>query len=198
MVKQLRAIVEWVTPIFNGVLALSAVLTFVVIYRQLNDTKNTAHLDQRAWVGILGINGTPKLNEPFIVTVDAKNTGKTFAKNLRGHIYFQSINADEQPNFSQDDLRRASDTKSVSLVTPNGDYQMQTDVFAQPEMQTVTQARLDDWKSGKRIFLAAGKIFYGDIFNCEHWTMFCFYLRRDFQGYLNHQQHNEADNNLCP
>ena len=172
-------------------------MTFLVIYRQLNETKNTAHLDQRAWVGILGINGTPKLNEPFVVTVEAKNTGKTFARNLRGLIYFQSINAGGPPNFSQDDLRRASATQSVSLVAPNGDYQIPTNLFAQPEMQTVTQAELDDWKSGKKMFLAAGKIFYEDIFNCEHWTTFCFYLRRDLQGYLNHEQHNDADENQC-
>jgi hypothetical protein len=191
-------ILEKVTLITNCVLAAVAIVTFIVIYCQFKEMKNSARLDQRAWVGVVGINGTPKLNEPFIVTVEGKNTGKTFAKKLRGHIYFQSINANEKPDFSQDDSRRASDTQSVSLVAPNGDYQLQTNVFAQPEMQTVTQGRLDDWKSGKKIFLAAGKIFYEDIFHCEHWTTFCFYLRRDLQGYFNHEQHNDADENQCP
>jgi hypothetical protein len=189
-------IFEKVTLIINGVIAASAVVTFVVIYCQLKEMKKSAQLDQRAWVGVIDISGNPTLNQPFIVTVQAKNTGKTFAKKLRSYVYFQSIPAGVQPSFSSDDDPVVN--QSMTLVAPGGDYKSQTDVLDEQEITIVTQAQLDDWKSGKKAFFASGKLFYEDIFGCSHWTTFCFYLRRNLQGYSNYKKHNDADDNRCP
>lgn len=181
---------EKVTAITNIVIAGAAVVTFFVIYFQL---KEMSQLDKRAWVGVVNISGNPTLGQPFLVTVEGKNTGKTFARKLRSYIYFQSISAGAEPNFSPDGELVLD--QSMTLVAPAGDYKSQTDVLDEQEIKTVTQAQLDDWKSGKKVFFVAGKLFYKDIFGCSHWTTFCFYLRRNLQGYSNYKKHNDADDN---
>lgn len=213
------------TLIFTALLVVSAFLTFSVICVQaliygfqlkemrkstqaatkaakaaetsVEQARETARLDQRAWVGVIDVSGNPTLNQPFIVTVQAKNTGKTFAKKLRSYVYFQSIPAGVEPNFSPDNDHPPGG-QSITLVAPGGDYKSQTDVLDEQEIKTVTQAQLDDWKSGKKVFFVSGKLFYEDIFGCGHWTTCCFYLRRNLQGYSNYEKHNDADDNRCP
>jgi len=162
----------------------------------LKQVREAARIDQRAWVGVIGINGNPILNQPFMVTLQAKNTGKTFAKNVRNYVYFIDLAAGDEPDFSPDDHVEAG--QSTTLLAPNGDYQTRTDVLTDQDIKTVTQAQLDNWKFGKKTLIAAGKIFYEDIFGCEHWTTFCFYLRPNLQGYANYKKHNDADDNPCP
>ena len=186
--------IEVVTAIINGVLAAATVGALVVIYYQFKEMQRSTRLDQRAWVGIVGIDATPpSLNQPFAVTVQAKNTGKTPAKKVRSSVYFQDLNAGEMPDFSRDGFSYPSGARSVTLVPPNAPYVTRTDIF-----DAITQAQLDDWKSRKKIFWVAGKIFYEDIFDCKHWTTFCFYLHPSLQGYSSHEEHNDADNNQCP
>ena len=43
--------------------------------------RNSAHLDQRAWVAPIDVTGKPEEGKPYKVAVTFKNTGRTFAKN---------------------------------------------------------------------------------------------------------------------
>lgn len=47
-------------------------------------TRETAHLDQQAWVAVTAISGTPKPDELTNINVLIRNSGKTFAKNVEG------------------------------------------------------------------------------------------------------------------
>jgi hypothetical protein len=120
MLQRRRPIGEWLTPIFNGVLAAAAVATFLVIYWQLEEMKNSAHLDQRAWVAPTHIDGKlPEPDKEFPFSILIENSGKTFARKLtvRGHLR-------DAPREGTSDFDKEMDTKksqtvdSVSLLPP--------------------------------------------------------------------------------
>jgi hypothetical protein len=139
-------------------------------------TREMGHLDQRAWVGIIGVTGTPTLNNPFLVQVLTKNSGKTFAKKCRSMVYFQDIPAGTEPDFSHDNTRYADN--SVATIAPNAELGTNTDVLRYEETKIITQSMLDNWKNGQSTFMVCEKITYEDIFGCEHWTTFCAYLAK--------------------
>ncbi len=83
---------EKVTLIITGVIAASAVITFLLIYFQLRETKNSAHLDQRAWVSTFGIGGNfPEADKEFHAPIKFKNSGKTFAKNVKVNWHIRTF-----------------------------------------------------------------------------------------------------------
>ena len=181
------SIYEWASLITNGVLATATVGALWVIYRQLKETQRTARLQQRAWVGVHNITGTgPIPNQPFSITIQIRNTGKTPARKVRTSIYFQDLNAGEIPDFSND----SSTPYGVKSLAPDERDDRTIDVFT-----PVTQAQLDDWKFQKKVFWIAGKIFYQDIFGCEHWTTFCYEWHENLKGYTDYKIHNETDDN---
>jgi hypothetical protein len=156
-------------------------------------SERTARIDQRAWVGVTGIEGRPNLNQKLIVTTKAINTGKSFAINFRSVVYFQMVPADGKPDFSLDELRPYADASKTLLAPGGGEYVTESDVFCEYETKTVTQTQLNDWKEGKSLFIVAGKLTYEDIFGYPHWTTFCFRMRRDLKGYNTYKDHNDTD-----
>jgi hypothetical protein len=160
----------------------------------VKQSRETSRLDQRAWVGVISVSGNPTLNQPFIVTIQAKNTGKTFAKKLRSNVYYQEFSSGREPDFSSADNQPPPGVQSVTLVAPNGEYAIKTDIFDVP----ITQRQLDDWKSGQKVFFASGIITYEDVFGVAHWTTFCYYLKRSLDAYSNYAKHNDADENISP
>jgi hypothetical protein len=157
--------------------------------------EENAHLDQRAWVAFINVSGTPVVDSSLSVAVKVKNSGKTFAKNLRMYVYFQETKEGGKPDFSEDETSHSGG--SVFLLAPNGEYESKTDVFSGiTETGKVTQGQIDDWKTGKKNFFVCAKLTYDDIFGCSHWTTLCNYLSRDLQ-YRAYREHNDADDNRC-
>src|SRR5207249_1601891 len=141
-----------------------------------------AHLDQRAWVAPVEIIGTPTENEAFVITVKIKNTGKTFAKNLRAIKVVEEVKKGEEPHFVEDTM----DTKdlpgeeipSITLLAPNQDY---LGKLALKHDMIITKAYLEQLKSGDILAFSHGIIRYDDIFGQSHWTTYCAFLNRDLK-----------------
>ena len=157
------------------------------------------HLDQRAWVALTNVEGIPAVGQIFTVTVTVKNTGKTFAKNFRMPVVIEKLPKDKKPDFGWADLEADKRSGSVSLLPPNAEYGTNTEVditaTGKPPAD-VTQAQIDEIKSGEYSIFIYGKLHYTDIFNCEHWTTFCSEILPTMK-YRICTEHNDADNNNC-
>lgn len=150
-------------------------------------------LDQRAWVFATGIEGSPKIGSPFVITVFVRNTGKTVASAVWTSCIAEIIRGKEQPHFNHEARKEEGD--SVSLLAPGGQFvTVDTDIDS---WNNTTQEHIDLINSGNIVIYVHGTISYGDIFDCWHWTTFCFRLRRDGQ-YENCETHNAMDNGRCP
>lgn len=154
-------------------------------------TKSTenAHLDQRAWVSAkITKVGLPTEGKEFVVEVDIKNTGRTFARkvNINGEFKIGPIDAD--PPFTYDDNEAV---KNI-LLAPNGDY-----TFTLTTKQPWDSMRDNKVKFGPNKMLLHGYVTYYDIFDCVHWTIFCFILDPKKGEWPVYSKHNEADNDRC-
>jgi hypothetical protein len=192
MLKRRVPIFDRLTLIFNGVLALAAVATFLVIYWQLKEMKNSAHLDQRAWVGPMHIDGKlPEPDKEFGISIQVENSGKTFAKKLGVRWHIREAPKESAPDFDKEMNAKTQTVDSLGLLPPHGDIVMKTRAEVKPDQEMVNR-----FKSGESRIFVFGKITYVDVFDCPHWTTFCYYLREDgtFEIW---ESHNDADDNHC-
>jgi hypothetical protein len=209
---------RWRHPqvIVNGALAFVAVIAAIIYFCQLQQMKKatraatnaaarakdsidqarqTAHLDQRAWVAITEIAGVPTEGQPFTVTVTATNTGRTFAKKFQMTTYTLNLPSGLEPTFESDDTDWT--TGSIDVLAPNAAKRTNKNVIGTRENpDKVTADKLKYWKSTTTLFVA-GKLIYEDIFGCQHWTTFCAYLETDLT-WVYYRNHNDADNNCGP
>jgi hypothetical protein len=132
------------------------------------------HLDQRAWLQIDPQSPQDMQPEGFrtdkMIIVEVKNTGKTPALHIHGHMKFQDIKdtypypsskADRGLDFSYSDQPTYGQAiVSIPTLHPNGSFH-----------QVVKGAHTQEAHIG--IFVH-GEVRYCDIFNEEHWAKFCF------------------------
>jgi hypothetical protein len=148
----------------------------------------TLRIDQRAWVAPDGIVGTTETNQPYIVTVLLKNTGKTFAKGcfIRSGTQQNELSED-YPNF--DPIIEAAQHIELGTVAPN-------QVVKHPLQISQTKQEFDEVAIPTVRFFIFGEVTYDDIFGCHHWTKFCFRARPagKFEVY---GPYNDTDDN-CP
>jgi hypothetical protein len=150
------------------------------------------HIDQRAWVAPDIFDGSPKLNEKYIVRVVLKNTGKTFAYDCRTVIDVRTKKAVEpDPDFER--LLQQKRETPGGLLAPN---QIRPCPILMDPGKTVSQDVLDMMNNQDWIVLVFGKITYRDVFGCSHWTTFCTRVHKD--GFEAHDAYNDADRNVCP
>jgi hypothetical protein len=163
--------------------------------------KESAHLDQRAWVGILDIKFVCEVDKPLTTTVTVRNTGKTFARELQVMRYIEVLPSVMEPLFSEDNVSNwkalmanaGQSIGSVALLSPNGDF---IGDVTQLIPEKISQTDLDDIKAGKLIVWSHGKIIYRDIFDCHHWTTYCIRSTKDLT-FRSCDKHNDADNDRC-
>jgi hypothetical protein len=160
----------------------------------LDATIDNFHQDQRAWVATIDISGTPVKDTQWVVTVRAKNTGKTFAKKF--HLVTGTSMGLERPDFSPVDKYREdpSKTTSISLLSPGGEYVARTALTGEGSehgFPDPAQADIDRMKAGFPIFVY-GKMSYVDVFGVSHWSTYCSHLTRQL-AWENCSYHNDAD-----
>jgi len=75
-------------------------------------------------------------------------------------------------------------------LPPNGDYTIDA------ESEAPDQIGVNKIKSGEYRVFIFGEITYKDIFDCSHWTNFCYVLKTNgtFEIW---EAHNDADVNHC-
>lgn len=163
--------------------------------KAIRATQDAMRLDQRAWVAMASVTGALTLNQPWVVHLGARNTGKTFAKNFRERDFISRIpRKDAVPDF---DPRNLIPYGSVSILPPNGDYTADIPVTGEdsnPHVDNPSQIDLDNIKSGDWSIYAFGKLEYDDIFRVHHWTTYCFFISRK-DTWESCRQHNDADDN---
>jgi hypothetical protein len=124
------------------------------------------------------------------VEIPIKNTGKTFARKMGLDATVFIIGADGRPNFTTRDPRSDPPVKDL-LLSPNGEY-----AFAFHTKGPISHEEIERIKSGGNAILH-GYITYYDIFDCVHWTIFCFWLDPEDWKWKVYQEHNDADNDRC-
>lgn len=212
------SIFEQITLLFSAVIAVSAFMTFLAICiqglifnGQLGEMKKStdaatkaakaaedsvtfaresAHLDQRAWVGPMGIRGNPpEVNKDFVADVTVKNRGRTFARKVEVKWHVREVPRQQTPDFDNEMDTPSQTSNSVGLMPPDGEYIIKAHGAVRPD-----QAIVDRIQSGAvRVFIF-GKLTYTDVFDCSHWTTFCYALKTD-GTYEIWETHNDADDN---
>jgi hypothetical protein len=154
-------------------------------------TQDAMRLEQRAWVAVSGITGTPTLGQQFIVQITAANSGRTFAKRFRMVSTVEVARAGTKLSFENDP---EASYNSLSILPPNGTYIAKNKVTGEgslPALPNPTQDDMDKIKAGN---VEISAFDYTDIFKAPHWTIYCFRLQRDM-NWISCGEHNDADNN---
>lgn len=160
----------------------------------VQQARESAHIDQRSWIGAVAIDGTPSPNSRFKIDVTLKNTGKTFAKNVTVKSAILRSKNWKIPDF--DALLKPIEPKGQGILAPDGEFHS---VMTTPD--NITEQELLDIEVGDVTLYIFGQTTYEDVFFCKHWTHFCFVLAGDREAGWKHnayQSYNEADANCGP
>ena len=159
-----------------------------LIEKSFQATIDNFHLDQRAWVGIDNIAGSPAKNEPFVVTAYVKNTGKTPAKNVRawGHCEPRA----EMPNvqYGCSTGLVSSSPRSSGLLNPGGTFLLTLN----PSHGHPLQQELKETLESKKTFYVYGCATYDDVFNSTHWLTYCSHWDEHIKGYAPCAKYNDS------
>jgi hypothetical protein len=160
---------------------------------EMKESKSLAHLDERAWVAPVSVTGKPEIGQYYTIKVETRNTGKTFAKGLKGValVKYKELSAPD-PDFASEEERE--NIGSPGLLAPNANFTYNLELF---KTDKVTKEHMDFLNSPSTVILVFGKITYRDIFDCEHWTTFCYHCTPSGDCYT-YGPHNDADDNRCP
>jgi hypothetical protein len=121
-----------------------------------------------------------------------KNSGRTFAKKTRVSTVAYTKPSGEIPPFVLDESGGPYKSFAASgLLMPN--EQFTTDLMLN-SVGPVTEAVMENLKSGKIIVRIHGRIFYEDILGGSHWTKFCYVMSPSF-SFGACEEYNDADEN---
>lgn len=149
-------------------------------------TVNQFRLEQRAWVGVLGVTNLKfSANEPASFSVMATNSGKTPALHVKQIITGKSRPSNERFIFQ---YGPPVGLESETVIQPG----MQV-MFNTAPGDPLPQLAIDDIKSGKTVMRLHGRIHYDDVFGQKHQTTFCFILKPDLATTQWCSDYNEAD-----
>jgi hypothetical protein len=162
--------------------------------KYLDATIAQFHLDQRAWVAVVDIKGTPELDKVWIVTVRARNSGKTFAKELRGTTSATPVPKGKSLDFVvKENKTTNTNPVTVAVLAPNADFE---NVIGDPAAAKINQTALDNLTHGDITEFVHGRLSYRDVFGCPHWTTYCFSLGTNLR-WVGCNEHNSADDETC-
>jgi hypothetical protein len=158
-------------------------------------SKETMHVDQRAWIGVEHVDvteATPAFSRLFFrdrwaILVIFRNTGKTPAMGVQGTAIIETVNAPTAADFAA----VSKWTAKYGHIPPGQEFAMRT--------------RLKDGKlsmpvSHKTFVLSEdavyvyGHISYNDIFGMPHWVDFCQVLEHG--TWAVYHQHNDDDSHV--
>jgi hypothetical protein len=158
--------------------------------KSLQATIDNFHLEQRAWVGPLVINAEMVIGKPLIVAAKFKNTGRTPAINVIPAGFLQPVTEGYAPDFTM----KTTGPQTRTVMPPDGTIILERNGTRGGVM---TPAIFDALESGKLKIYIFGKIAYEDVFNCGHWTQYCFVFKPDTKSFLECNTHNAVDNEYC-
>lgn len=180
-----RSVQEWLTDIrisppdsntiWNGIVAVCAVIGVVFVGIQSCQMQQTLEVSQRAWVvtkEVKIVEGTFGPGLRPTVTLELDNSGPSPAMNLKAIAIFGVGSV--IPNFeglSGDALRGMTNTPVSSVgVLGSGT----TFVMPLRHHEALTAAAIQDILTNKQALIVTGVIDYEDIFHRARQTSFCF------------------------
>jgi hypothetical protein len=137
----------------------------------LTENKNSSQLDRRAWLTVTGISVIPtQLPSTLLppVQIAITNSGKTPA--INAICIAESHALDGLPDTPRPKLTNSRDFNLPAILAPGFDS-----FKCAPEQETAPLTPT------KRLFFF-GTVTYADIENRQHWTDFCFVLKRAVAG----------------
>lgn len=176
-------------------MALPVGIVAVVIYgyqlcrmtQSIDLTRHMAKIDERAWVGVESITGSPKAGEILRLGIVLKNSGKTFAKKVRNGIDTYETSAHEAP-----ETEVLVNEQRYTVLAPGQLFTIwrRPDYVDKDAAERVTKETVH--------FFVKAKITYDDIFGCEHWLKVCARFNPFTQTYEMCSTYNDADGETCP
>jgi hypothetical protein len=186
-----QAVIQSKTDNANAILAQqqiaqSALATSQENFKQsINSSSDQLRLDQRAWVGLVGVSlEAVEIGKPIYAHVILFNSGKTLAKRVSPmyHLAFSPVPFKKLPPAD----RVRPEEMTVGIVVPGGRYDSR---FGTKGNSTETDKQnLADWYA-----YIWGEVGYDDIFKQHHRTLFC-EVRKGGEGEFNQCRfHNDAN-----
>jgi hypothetical protein len=158
----------------------------------VKQAREASHLEQRAWVAPFGVpkSAKPEDGNAFKIDIPIINTGKSFAREVGLSVDFELWDTGPRPNFTP---KGQTEPVTGLLLAPGGTY---TGIWRSD--QTWRDGDAFDKINGKSArAVLFGTLTYYDIFDCVHWTTYCFILRSEDWTWEIYKEHNQADNDKC-
>jgi hypothetical protein len=171
-------------------MSVATVVTAIFIGFQWREMHEAATNDQRAWVGIGGIQvAALKPSEQITVQIPYTNTGKSLALDVRTRS-FATIGEEQ---FNPSDFISAHSNESFQrpiVVFPGIPATNMSIVVPTADATAIVEAV----KSGQKHFYVLGEIRYKDIFDRPHFTQFCGeYSVKTSGNLMSCKEYNTAD-----
>jgi hypothetical protein len=148
-------------------------------------TVETFRLDQRAWVApievitpILKVGASPTFG--FLIS----NTGKTPALRHRNIVVYRVLPKEQKFVADYPNIK----SSSTSAILPGARMGISV-----PSERIVTQADIEELRTGAKILYVYGQLFYDDVFKQSHYTRFCVYLHTDLSSFQSCDTYNDAN-----
>jgi hypothetical protein len=157
----------------------------------LDATIENFRLEQRAWVGEVGIHKVIfKEGQKIKAAIIVKNSGKTPAKNVHSSGNVRIISPNVDPCARKFDFKG----RSASLLQP-GDAPLYFVSYRFPNDVILTKDEIDSIKGGKLAAYLTDMITYDDVFGGHHFTKVCLRLNEDLSTFSSCTAHNNKSCN---
>jgi len=183
--KRRKAIKFWAEIVGLIVLTIYTVYTASTYY-QIKESAEAAtkqfRADQRAWLAIAFLSGTPKAGQDLPVTIQTVNHGKTTAINVHTCAVADAVAASQEfPGFRD---YTATDCTAEDIITPVGSAYLHAKVISTVHNTRIDKAIADRLTDGRIVVRIYGKTTYSDIFGCHRWISFCVRREATVQGVI--------------
>ena len=161
-------------------------------------TQDQMQLDQRAWIGVEGVDGSLEAGKPFIINTHYFNTGRTPALHLveqaRGIVLPRGEKFTPDYNAPRDE---SLPVKAVAAIFPNQvstqHVRMTKDNSDPTKDAPADQSGIDVIDRGDVTIYVFGRVCYRDVFNKPHWMRFCNLYNHKDNSYYACDTYNEVD-----
>jgi len=152
--------------------------------KSLRATIDNLHLDQRAWVGMVGIGlDAVEIDKPLYAHVVLFNSGKTVAK----HVTAVNVMRFFPTKLKKLPPTNAGESKSVGVLVPGARYERKFTDAKRKVSKVDKDCITGDWYT-----YIWGEVKYIDIFKQHHRTLFCSYRQGAEGDFLQCPFNNDA------
>ncbi len=156
--------------------------------QSIDAAQKQVQLDQRAWMGVVSVDGQVEAGKKIKAIVHFKNIGKTPARRVQFVITEEELPERGKPDFilNSKSLKRERH-KSTMLIAPQQEF---TATITGEDV--LTDSMLKSLKIGGKKAYVHGLLTYDDIFDRHHWLTYCFFLNINDSRYTAYEKYNDT------